>query len=194
MTLFARSVALLIALYGSAAWCVEIEQVSVRKSGNIFSTEAIFLIEAPRDAVVGAITAFDRLSELNPAVLSSGAEVLETGEIRVTSQIRDCVSLFCRTVTLVEDVRIDQAGNVQSQIVPKLSDFVSGEAFWQFDTVGTRTRVHYWSQLRPKFWLPPLLGSAAFRLALARQIKVAANNIETLAGFDRINTLKLARH
>lgn len=192
MTQFARSVGLLIALCGSTAWSVEIEQVSVRKSGKAFSTVAIFLVEAPRDAVVGAITAFDRLSELNPSVLSSSAEVQETGEIRVTTQIRDCVSLFCRSVTLIEDVRIDQAGNLQSQIVPKLSDFASGAAFWQFDTVGTKTRVHYRSQVRPKFWLPPLLGSAAFRHALGRQIKVAANNIETLAIFDRLSDSRQA--
>ncbi len=187
MTQFARTVWLLIALCSSTAWSVEIEQVSVRKSGKDFSTEAVFLVEAPREAVVGAITAFDRLSDLNPAIFSSSAEVRETGEIRVTTQIRDCVSFFCRSVAMVEDVRIDQAGNLQSEIVPKLSDFASGDATWQFDTVGSNTRVRYRSRVRPKFWLPPLLGSAAFRHALRRQIKVAANNIETLAIFDRLS-------
>ena len=184
---FTRTVGLLAALCCSTAWSVEIEQVSVRKDGKTFSTEAIFLVAAPRDAVVDAITAFDRLSDLNPAVLSSSAEVRENGEIRVSTRIRDCVSLFCRSVALVEDVRLDQAGNLQSRIVPEFSDFVSGDATWKFDTVGSRTRVHYQSRVRPKFWLPPLLGSAAFRHALGRQIKVAANTIETLAIPDRLS-------
>lgn len=184
MTQFAKTVGLVIALFGTSAWSIEIEQVSVRKSGKTFSTEAIFLVEAPREAVVGAITAFDRLSELNPAVLSSNAVLRDTGEIRVTTQIRDCVSFFCRSVALVEDVRIDQVGNLQSQVVPELSDFASGDATWQFDTVGTKTRVRYESRVRPKFWLPPLLGPAVFRRALGRQITVAAGNIEALAVSD----------
>lgn len=187
MKQIARTIGLLVALCGSTAWSIEIEQVSVHKSGKSFSTEAIFLVDATQDAVVSAITAFDRLSDLNSAVLSSSAEVRETGEIRVTSRIRDCVSFFCRSVALVEDVRFDLAGNLQSQIVPQLCDFASGNATWQFDTVGTKTRVRYQGRVRPKFWLPPLLGSAAFRHALGRQIRVAANNIEILAIPDRLS-------
>lgn len=177
----ARTAGLLVALCSSTAWSVEIEWVSVVKSGKTFSTEAIFLVQAPQDAVVGAITAFDRLSELNPAVLSSSAELRETGKVRVTTQIRDCISFFCRSVTLVEDVQFDAAGNLRSQIVSEGSDFADGTAVWQFDTVGKKTRVRYRSQVRPKFWLPPLLGSAAFRHALGRQIRVSATNIEILA-------------
>lgn len=187
MTLFSRTTGLLIALCSSTAWCVEIEQVSVLRSGKIFSTEAVFLVEAPQGAVVDAITAFDRLSDLNPAVVSSSVEVRVTDEIRVTTQIRACVSFFCRSMALVEDVRFDQAGNLRSQIVPKLSDFASGDATWQFDTVGEKTRVRYQSRMQPKFWLPPFLGSAVFRHALERQIRVAANSIETLAIPDRLS-------
>ncbi len=181
MKQFTQAVALLIALCSSSAWSVEIEQVSVVKRGKSFLTEATFLVESPKDAVVSAITAFDRLSDLNPAIASSSAEVRESGEIRVTSQIKDCVSFFCRSVALVEDVNFDAAGNLRSEVVPELSDFASGNATWHFDTVGTMTRVRYQSQVQPKFWLPPLVGPAAFRRALGRQIKVAAANIETLA-------------
>ena len=51
-----------------------------------------------------------------------------------------------------------------------------------------------WEALAPgrqlpkvKGWLPPLLGSAAFRHALRHRIGVAANTIETLADADRID-------
>ncbi len=186
MNQFLRNTGLLAALCSAAAWSVEIEQVSVVKSGKNFVTEAAFLVEAPRDAVVRAITDFDRLSDLNPAVVSSSAETLESGEIRVTTKIRDCVSFFCRSVILVEDVRFDAAGNLLSQVVPEGSDFAEGNAIWRFDTNGATTRVSYKSEVRPNFWLPPLLGSAAFRHALGRQIRVAASTIEALATPGRL--------
>ena len=180
MKSFVRSVGLLIFLIISPTWAVEVEQVAVVKNGEIFATEATFLIEAPQDAVVAAITAFDRLSDLNPAVVSSSAVAMDTGVIRVTTEIRDCVAFFCRSVALVEDVQFDTVGNLRSQVVPEGSDFASGSATWQFDIVGSKTRVRYQSEVRPKFWLPPLLGSAAFRRALDQQIRVAAANIESL--------------
>lgn len=180
MRKFARNAGLLIAFLSSTAWSVEVDEISVVKNGKSFITDAVFLVEAPRDTVVRAITDFDRLSDLNPAVLSSSADVRDNGDIRVTTKLRDCVAFFCRSVELVEDVRIDEAGNLHSQIVPKLSDFASGDAIWQFETVGAKTRVRYRSRVRPKIWLPPMLGTTAFRHALRRQIKVAANSIETL--------------
>jgi len=181
MRYFARSAGLLIVFMSTIAWSVEIDQVSVVKSGKSFLTEAIFVVEAPRERVVRAITDFDQLSELNPAIVSSNAEVQDSGGTRVTTRMKDCVSFFCRSVALVEDVHFDQAGNLRSEIVPTLSDFASGDAVWRFEAVGTKTRVHYRSQVRPKFWLPPLLGSAAFRHALRRQIGVAADSIEARA-------------
>ncbi len=176
-----RSIGVLVALCSPAAGSAEIEQVSVVRNGKIFATEATFLVAAPEDAVVRAITDFDRLSDLNPAIVASSAELLESGQIRVTTKIRDCVSFFCRSVALVEDVRFDSGGNLRSQVVPEGSDFAAGHATWEFDPAGAMTRVRYRSEVRPKFRLPPLLGSAAFRHVLGRQIRVAADTIETLA-------------
>lgn len=172
---------LLLVFLSSTAWPVQIDQVSVVKKGKNFLTEAVFMVEAPRERVVRAMTDFDQLSELNPAIVSSKAEVQSSGGTRVTTKMRDCVSFFCRSVALVEDVHFDEAGSLRSEVVPRLSDFASGHAVWRFEAVGTRTRVHFRSQVRPKFWMPPLLGSSAFRHLLRRQIGVAADSIEARA-------------
>ena len=94
---------LVVALVSHSALCAEIEELSVSKDGPTLNTRVEFVIEAPYEAVLDAFTDFDRLAELNPAVVASNGENLPNGDTRVSTLLRDCVALFCRTVAIVED-------------------------------------------------------------------------------------------
>ena len=160
------------------ALSAEIRELRVSKDGRHFVAEADFLINAPLEDVLGAFTDFDQLPDLNPAVTASESEVMPDGRIRVRTQVRDCIALFCRSVALVEDVRFDSERRVAAKIIPELSDFAAGRTTWQFYDLGAATRVHYLSQMTPDFWLPPLLGVRAIRRTLGRQIRTTASNLE----------------
>ena len=157
----------------------EIEALRVSKSSGVVDTRSEFVIEAPYRAVFNAFTAFERLGELNPAVVASRVEELTPGRLRVSTRIRDCVALFCRTVDLVEDIALRNSDEVSATVVPELSDFESGHATWRFFDLGGKTRVIYVSRVKPKFWLPPLVGTRAIRKTLRRQISFTAANLET---------------
>ena len=66
-------------------------EVRVSRSGGSLLANAEFVVDAPRPDVVRAFTAFDRLAELNPAIVESHADVLHNGELHVTTRLSDCV-------------------------------------------------------------------------------------------------------
>ena len=152
-------------------------EVQVSRSGGSLLANAEFVVDAPRPEVVRAFTAFDRLADLNPAIVASHAEVLDSGQVRVTTRLSDCVLLFCKSVTLVERVSILASGDMRSEIEAAGSDFRQGASSWTFVARGSQTVVSYQSRMQPDFWLPPLLGRQAMQSALKRQV---AASIETL--------------
>ena len=158
------------------AW--EIVDLRVSKEGGSFTTEAQFLVDVPHQAVVEAFTAFDRLADLNPAVVESSARMMPGGAMRVSTRLRDCIGLFCRSFNLVEDVRLGDNGTISAKIVKDGSDFDHGYSSWRISSVGTQTRVEYHSVMKPGFWTPPLLGLRAIRKSLHRQIRQTAENLE----------------
>lgn len=175
------AVAALAAAWSQNAFAVEIERVSVVRKGPVYTSDATFVIDLPRDQVFLAFTAFQELATLNPAVTESRTETNQDDGLRVTTRIRDCIALFCKSVTLVEDVMLRGERSVHSIVVPGLSDFASGETNWEFRSIGSKTHVRYRSEMQPNFWLPPLLGSRALRKGLRRQIETTAGNLEATA-------------
>jgi len=153
-------------------------EVRVSRSGGSLLANAEFVVDAPRADVVRAFTAFDRLAELNPAIVASRAETLPGGQLRVTTELSDCIAMFCKSVTLVERVSILDNGDIRSEVEAAGSDFRQGSSSWTFVARGSQTLVSYRSNMQPDFWLPPVLGRKAMRRALKRQVATSIDTLE----------------
>ena len=173
---------LLTGLLAAAAGAASIDQVKVRKDGRTILSQAEFVVDAPRSAVVTAFSSFEDLAKLNPAIIESSAEPLPDGAQRVAMTLRDCVAMFCRTVTLVEDVSIDPDGTIRSTVAPNEGDFRRGDAVWRFEAQGSVTRISYRGELEPDFWLPPIFGRKAMQSVLQRQISASIEALEARGG------------
>lgn len=158
------------------------QDVSVSRKGQFIVSKADFVVDLPRREVIEAFSSFAELPRLNPAVVESTSEPGADGRSLVTTRLRDCVAMFCKTVTLVERVSVDRDGTIRAEVEPERGDFESGNTVWSFEADGASTRVSYRSQVRPGFWLPPLVGQRAMRAALRRQIAASVENLE--ARFD----------
>ena len=162
----------------TTADAARVHDISVsREEGSIVST-ADFVVNVPRADVIKAFSSFSKLSRLNPAIIESRSRPDDNGRDLVTTRLRDCVAMICRTLTLVELVTVDADGTIRAEIAPEGGDFKSGSTVWTFEADGERTRVSYRSTVEPDFWLPPVLGQRAMRSALARQIAASAENLE----------------
>jgi len=157
---------------------LEIIEVDVSRTGGAYVASADFVVDAHRDTVFAAFTDFGNLSAVNPAIVASDFEQRPNGDTRVTTEIRECIGVFCRSVTLVEDLQIRDRHRISSVIVPDGSDFAAGRSSWKFVSRGSQTRILYQSAMKPGFWTPPLLGTSAVKRTLLRQIRHTADSIE----------------
>lgn len=157
---------------------LEVIDVDVSRMSGVYVATAEFVVDAHRDAVFSAFTDFDNLAAVNPAIVASKSEARPNGDTRVTTEIRDCIGVFCRSFTLVEDLEIRNRYGISAVIVPGAGDFAEGTSTWKFVARGSQTRVLYQSAMKPDFWTPPLLGPGAVKRTLLRQIRHTAANIE----------------
>ena len=173
---------LVFVLMVSAASAANLHGIEVSRQGGSIVSTADFVVALPRADVIDAFSSFSELARINPAIVESQSRPASDGRDEVTTRLRDCVAMFCRTLTLVELVSIDADGTIRAEIAPEGGDFRGGSSVWTFTADGERTRVSYRSTVKPGFWLPPVLGERAMRKALARQIAASVENIEERYG------------
>ena len=170
---------LLLITLGSAN-AATVESLQISKHKKFYQTRAEFIVNAPQQEVFAAFTLFENLTRINPSIINSSAIPLTNVTTRVTTQVKDCMGLFCKSLTLVEDVTVSDNQRVRSQMVAGLGDFDAGHTEWEFQAYGNKTRVVYSSRVKPGFWLPPVVGKKAMKKALRRQIVDSVENLEAI--------------
>jgi hypothetical protein len=70
-------------------------------------------------------------------------------------------------------------GRLEADTVPRLSDFSYGFTQWDLAPEGNGTRFELRTELRPAFWVPPLLGP----MLIEQGLKNSA--LEALEGLER---------
>jgi hypothetical protein len=64
---------------------------------------------------------------------------------------------------------------------PETSDFYVSEEHWQFSQDGEGTMLIYDVNLKPKFWIPPVIGPYFLKKKLKNSSGNAINRIEAIA-------------
>jgi hypothetical protein len=171
-----------LVLLSVACSAAEVEHLETTHESGTYTLEMTVLIAAPRDAVFGVLTDYERLSAINPAIKVS--EVLasdEPGVSRVRTVIRRCVVFYCPRLERVEDVMVLDDGTLEAVLVPELSDFKEGYATWAFEGLDDTTRIVYRARFDPDFWVPPLIGPPMVKGALRDEARVLFDNAERRA-------------
>ena len=142
-------------------------------------------VNAPVDSVYAILTDFDHLYRLSPAVVESARLPPDGGRERRRLAIRGCVLIFCRKVVMIEDVERIGTDLVVTTIIPAKSDFRSGRTEWQLQDAGDgRCRIRLASEVRPAFWVPPLIGPAIIKRKLLSEAGATLVRIEELVRRD----------
>ena len=171
-----------LVLVSAACHAAEVEHLETTHEAGVYTLEMTVLLAAPRDAVFGVLTDYERLSTINPAIKVS--EVLasdEPGVSRVRTVIRRCVLFYCPRLERVEDVAVLADGTLEAVLVSELSDFEEGRATWAFEGLDDITRIVYRARFDPDFWVPPLIGPPMVKGALRDEARVLFDNAERRA-------------
>ncbi len=157
-------------------------EVIVRFENNTYFLTAKFDVEASPAQVMQALTDYDNLADLNPAIIVS--ELLQSPDKsneRIRTVVHGCILFFCKNVTRVEDVQ--QMGNekLEATIIPMLSDLRSGYAIWLLAKNPFGTTVKYEADAQPKFWVPPIIRSYVLKRKFKKQATETVKRLQEVA-------------
>ena len=153
--------------------------VKITEAGGIYSIEISAKMYVEPNYVRDVLLDITHVYRLNPSIIES--EVLESkisNEARVRTRVLCCVPAFCREVERVDIIRILLSGEIQSEIIPDLSDFSSGKAVWKIVSLDDGyTHLYYQESIEPGFYIPPMLGVNL----LKKQFNMTFDRIEYIA-------------
>lgn len=165
-------------LGASGAQAVVIERMQVERDDTRYTVAAAMLIDVPRQTAFRAATDYERLPEFNPSIVSSK----RLSGRRLRSNIRLCVSFFCKQIEQVMRYVEQAPERIDMQVLPNAGDLKRGHADWRFSAAERGgTRLLFDAEIEPAFWVPPLIGPYLIARELRRQARVTAESIERLA-------------
>ncbi len=171
-----------LALWAGAALAGQVYTALVTHQSGSYFVEVDALVSAPEPAVRRLLTDYDHLSRVNPAIESS--EILlerKLGDYRVRTVTVACVWFYCKRIEQVQDVIESQDGTITAIVIPELSDFQHGYARISLWPEPDGTRVLIRSEVRPDFWIPPLIGPWLIKRKLRSEALETVRNLERVA-------------
>jgi hypothetical protein len=136
-------------------------------------------LAAPLEAVWAVLTDYPNLHRLADAVKVSELVGTEPGGVeRVRTLTHVCVWLICKDVEHVLRMRAIRPGVLEADSVPELSNFSFGFTRWRLSSEPMGTRLELTSELRPAFWVPPLLGPYLVKRGLMSTARDALRGLE----------------
>ena len=160
----------------------QIEHIDITHANGVYSIDLNVLLDARLPDVYSLVTDFAGTARLNDSIVRNEVQAdPENARWKRAMTIESCVWFFCFEVQQTEWLTIKQLAVIGS-IIPEESNLGPGQSRWALSEPSPeQTRVLYTSEIRPEFWLPPLVGPYMLRKALRKEVHETVDRIETLA-------------
>lgn len=161
----------------------EIITAKVNHQDKRFFIEIEALIDADSRVVKRLLTDYNNLTRLNDIIKESYTMYsLDDVNHRVYVKTETCISFYCKSLTQVQDVEELPGNVIVATVVPAKSDFDYAHARWKIMAEDKRTRVFFSSDLKPSFWVPPLIGPPLIESKLRDEALRTFDGLERIAG------------
>ena len=171
-----------IGLHAPFLPAAQVVNLAVNDTHGVYQLALDVILNARSVDVHDVITDYAHIYRIDPSIVESNIMGRPgTSVTRVRTLINDCILFLCKPILRVEDVREVDHDEIDSVIVPRLSNVKSGVAHWQIHAMGDKTRVSYHMTLDPGFFTPPLIGPHVVAEKLKDETLICFNNIERIA-------------
>lgn len=161
----------------------QLDSLSITEVDGEYKVRLVALLDAPVKYVYTAITDYKHIYRVNPSIIESEIlSVHDDGTIRVRNRFEHCIAVFCFEVDMVEDLVEVGDGLLIATTVPALSSFELGTTVWHVRSFGKgRAQVLYRTNIKPDFFIPPIIGSVIIKSVLRKEIIASFSIIECYA-------------
>jgi len=138
--------------------------------------------DVPSRYLFEVLTDWDLSTQFSSVVVESrNKEADESGRPGFFARNRACVAFFCKTFVREGVVEAQPYDAIKAIADPESSDFHVSVEEWQFTPDGDSTTISYQLKMRPKFWVPPLIGPYLIKRKLEKDGGDALARIESIA-------------
>ncbi len=152
--------AIVLSMSCSAAHALTVEHLDSKYRDRQYQLTLVAVIDAPRERVQDILRDYAHYPKLDARIVEATV-ISRDGphEVVLSTKLRACFAVFCRTVKRVERVQ-ERDNELLAKVLPAQSEVTSGETHTQLQALGEQTRVSYSTSIAPGFWIPPLIGRA----------------------------------
>lgn len=177
-----RALALVIACVCAASLRAgEVLRSEVEYDDGRYIVEMAVRIGAPPARVRALLTDYANLPRLNVSIKESELLFsLSDSQHRVRVVTESCITFFCKKMVQVQDVEEIGEDLIVSKDVARQSDFIYAHARWKIEPAGSGTLLTYNTDLKPGFWVAPVIGP----LLIKRKLR--AEFLETVKGLEQL--------
>jgi len=166
----------------SALQAEDLVHVEVFENSGAYQIKVVAVLKVPASYVRGVLTDYTHIYRLNPSIIES--EVLEKhedGAVSVRTKVIGCAAYFCEELERVEKVRQLPSGDLQAEIIPELSQFISGKTLWKIKSKGDFCEVTYHSEVEPDIFIPPVVGKFLVKRSIKEEMQASFANLENIS-------------
>jgi hypothetical protein len=169
----------ILLLFSSICTAGKLEELSVTEAGGEYRLRIVSVFDAPADYVYDVITDYKHAYRINPSITE--IEILSSDHndvVRVRNRSEHWVGPFRFKIDWVGDFVEPKHGHIKVTTIPEFSSFESGSAVWEIRPQGERTWVLHEASLKPKFFIPPIIGTYIMKKHIADESVTTFNRIE----------------
>lgn len=176
--LVVASLALLTALAEGA----DLRSVSIDRVDGVYKMYSVVWFDARIDAVYNVFLDWDLSEQFSSVVVearNTGSDA--TGDRGFYTRNRACVLFYCKSVERYGAVEHEALKFIRATADPERSDFHISNESWEFTEENDGTLITYRLEMRPKFWIPPVIGPYVLKRKMRDDGVEALERIEVIA-------------
>ena len=172
----------LVFAWASPAPGADLREIEVERVDGNYTLQSVVWFDAGIDTVYHVFLDWDLSEQFSSVVVearNTGSDA--TGNRGFYTRNEACVLFYCMSVERVGRVEHEPVAIIKAITDPEKSDFHISNETWEFEQEGDGTLIRYQLEMRPKFWIPPLIGPYVLKKKLREDGAAALNRIEAIA-------------
>jgi hypothetical protein len=171
--------ALLLPALGSTA---TLRSVTVDRVDGVYMLHSEVWFDVSIDKIFGVFLDWSQSTKFSSVVVESrNVEPDESGRPRFYSRNRVCIWFYCRSFERHGYYSFESLKYIEASVDPEKSDFHLSDERWEFREEDDGTVIVYDLKMKPKFFIPPLIGPAIMKRKLKTSGTTAIDRIEAVA-------------
>ncbi len=172
----------LLAAFTAPARGADLREIEVERVDGNYLLHSVVWFDAGIDTVYHVFLDWDLSEQFSSVVVearNTGSDA--NGDRGFYTRNRACVLFYCMSVERRGRVEHEPVRLIKAITDPEASDFHLSNETWEFEEEGEGTLITYQLEMRPKFWIPPVIGPYVLKKKLRDDGANALDRIEAIA-------------